>query len=74
MQHTDVSQLQRLAAYREQRPNIFPSVASLDWFMRNNRQQLVDAGALLMLTGRLMVDPPKFDAVVGEVGRQKAAA
>lgn len=72
METTEVAQLAPLTEYREQRQHIFPSQSSLDWFVRKHRPALVQAGALLMLTGRWFADPPKFDHYMLEAGGRAA--
>lgn len=72
MQQATLSGLVKLAGFREQRQHLFPSKSSLDWFVRQNRGHLVEAGALLMHTGQWFVDPERFDECVVEVA-QKAA-
>lgn len=61
-----------LEVYREARGNLFPSTESLRWFVRSNRAALVAAGALLMITGRWMADPSRFDATVVKIGQRAA--
>lgn len=51
----------------------FPSLESLRWFIRINRSALVAAGALLSIRGRVMLDVPRFERVVLDVGRAAAA-
>lgn len=71
------NQLSRLTtpdAYQADRANIFPSKTSLQWFMRSRRELLVAAKAVLVPTGRVMIDPVAFDGVVLAVGAQKAQA
>ena len=71
---TRVAQLALPSEYRELRQHIFPSQASLDWYLRKNRSGLVQHGALLILTGRWFVDPEKFDVFVVETGSSAAKA
>jgi hypothetical protein len=67
-----LSQLVPLPEYREQRQRFFPSPASLDWYLRKHKPQLISAGALLMQAGRWFVDPETFDACVVEAAMQAA--
>lgn len=67
-----VEQFCHLDAYQGSRGHLFPSIESLRWFVRVNRQNLVQAGALLMIAGRWMVDPARFDAEVVRVGQRAA--
>ncbi|MDP2007843.1 MAG: hypothetical protein Q8K45_19395 [Rubrivivax sp.] len=58
--------------YQAQRQNLFPSPTSLEWYARQNRDRLIDAGALLMHSGRWYVHAEKFDACVFAVGAERA--
>lgn len=69
-----VSLLTQPMGYRESRQHLFPSEHSLQWYMRVHRKRLVDAGALLMISGRLFIQPGAFDQVLIEEGRANAAA
>lgn len=55
-------------AYRAAREHIFPSDSSLEWFIRTNRRVLVEANALLVIGGRIMVIQDAFDAAVFSIG------
>ena len=61
-----------LATCFAQLPHIFPAKASGDWFVRQNKAELVRAGALVMLAGRWMASPQKFDAAVLQIGMRAA--
>jgi hypothetical protein len=65
-----VSTLQAPTDYQQARQHLFPSFGSLQWYMRRNRPELEKSGALLMIAGRLMVDPASFDQVVVDAGRR----
>ncbi len=69
---TPVNLLQ-LDEYRAPRENLFPSRASLEWFVRQHRAELGQAGALSAPNGKLMVFPDRFDAVVLEIGARRIA-
>lgn len=58
--------------YQASRKQLFPTPTSLAWFMRQHRQELVKAGALLIVAGRKVLDPVKTDGVVVAVGRRAA--
>jgi hypothetical protein len=60
--------LQSPSRYQEERIEIFPSIASWQWFCRRHRAALLQAHAISKPTGRLMVNPEAFDQVVTEVG------
>ena len=62
-----------LQDYRESgRTEIFPSPASLQWFIRCNKSALIERKALLMPTGRKLINPVAFDLVVLDVGHSTA--
>lgn len=50
----------------------FPTKDSLGWFIRRHRDTLVEAGALIVITGRLRFHPQRFKEVAVEIGRQLA--
>ena len=52
----------------EGRSHIFPSVASLQWFIRKNKLILIKHAALLCPTGRTLINANQFDQVVFTVG------
>lgn len=64
--------------YQESRQNLFPSPSSMEWYARQNRDRLIDGGALLKHSGRWYIHPEKFDACVFAIGadhaKQSAAA
>jgi hypothetical protein len=68
MQQPDIENLIRLSEYHEFRHHIFPSATSLHWFLRNHKEALVRDGALLMLNGRWLASPDRFDAYLAKVG------
>jgi len=60
-------------AYQQARAHVFPSIDSLRWFDRQQRTELLAAGAICMPAGRKMIIADLFDSVVIEVGRRMAA-
>lgn len=50
------------------RTHIFPSEASLQWFIRKNKNLLIQSSALLCPTGRTLINANHFDEVVYTVG------
>lgn len=60
--------------YRESRSHLFPSRLSFDWYIRQHRVELLEAGALFIIAGKTRVDGPRCDAVVMDVGRAAAMA
>ena len=59
--------------YLERRQHVFPSRESLNWFVRQHRDQLMRCGALAAPTGRRLIDPGKFDRYVGRQTSGRAA-
>lgn len=59
--------------WRAANAHLFPSDTSLRWHLRRYRAQYIEAGALLELAGRFVVDPLRFEATLRHVGRQIAA-
>lgn len=56
--------LRTFPQYREDgREHVFPSPTSLEWSCRKHRRALVEAGALVLVAGRRMLNPPLADAV-----------
>lgn len=68
----DVASLTPTVRYAEERPHLFPSAESIRWFQRVHKHELIESGALLMVAGRWMADPRRFDAKVIEIGRRLA--
>lgn len=50
----------------------FPSLESERWYLRQHRQELVDAGAVLYIGGRLWIDAKKFEAHMVAAGHEAA--
>jgi hypothetical protein len=68
-QFTDVHKLKTPKDYiSDGRTHIFPSEASLQWFIRKNKNLLIQSSALLCPTGRTLIDANHFDEVVYTVG------
>jgi len=63
-----------LQQYQQGRAHLLPSMESARWYVRQHRAELIDAGATLMVAGRLMVAPAAFDAFVLEQGKRDAVA
>lgn len=61
-----------LLTYQERRAQLFPTVESIRWFVRRQRAELVNGGALLLVAARWQVNIDRFDAYVMKAG--KAAA
>ena len=69
---TPLQKLLTMPEYRAQRAHVFQSDESLRWFLRQNRDALINAGAVVQLGRRCMVEPERFDAKAFEIGRQAA--
>ena len=66
----ELQKLTTLTGYRNNgREHIFPSDASLDWFIRKNRGHLVKNHPLLMPAGRKLINQDAFDLAVFEIGK-----
>ena len=50
------------------------SEQSLNWFIRQNREQLAIDGALILVAGRLRFHPERFKQSVVEIGARAAGA
>ena len=50
------------------RTHIFPSETSIRWFIRKNKQKLIETGAVLTLAGRTLLDIDVFDKMVCQIG------
>jgi hypothetical protein len=70
----NIDQLIAPEQYQATRSAVFHSMPSLSWFIRQHREQLLAAGALLSPTGRKMIHAGRFDQVVLEVGQRRAEA
>ncbi len=51
----------------------FPSPDSLKWFVRQHRDELANAGALINITGRLRFHPPRFNQAAVAIARRAVA-
>jgi hypothetical protein len=66
--------LQQLEAFQAANAHVFPSVPSLRWFYRQHRAELLDAGAVVEITGRLLINAPVFAAQAIAIGNRTAKA
>lgn len=71
-QGNDIAQLVRLEEYQEARKHIFPSKGSLEWYLRQHRDELIAAGALLKIAGQWHAQLGRFDTTVLELGTRAA--
>ncbi len=68
-QTTELNKLKTPKDYiSDGRTHIFPSESSLQWFIRKNKNLLIQSSALLCPTGRTLIDANHFDEVVYTVG------
>ncbi len=61
--------------FRELLPQVaqtFPTEQSLKWFIRQHRNELVKAAALIVLTGRLRFHPQRFKEAAVVIGSNLA--
>ena len=56
--------------------SVFPTRSSLDWFIKHNRRELIEAGALIPRHGRSgsLVSSEAFPRAVIEILRRRALA
>jgi hypothetical protein len=66
--------LYRPEALQAANPHVFPSVASLLWFARMNRAELLKAGAIVEIAGRNLLCGSKFIEVAMQIGARRAGA
>ena len=69
-----IEALQKPEQYRMSRAQLYPSEQSLRWFLRQNRSELIEAGAITCPTGHWLVVPEAFDKAALEIGRRRARA
>jgi hypothetical protein len=53
---------------------LFPGLESLRWFIREHRDSLIHAGAILKIRGQWHLVRPEFDEAVIRTLREKALA
>lgn len=68
---TELNKLKPPHKYQAQREEVFPSATSLAWFMRQHRARLIEAGALVQISGRNLLHEERFDKLVLEIGTAK---
>ena len=66
--------LQQLEVFQVANQHVFPSVPSLRWFYRQHRTELLKAGAVVELAGRLLINAPVFAERAIRIGAKVAAA
>ena len=60
--------------YQRDNAHIFPTPQSWKWFVHQHRAELIEAGALCYVAGRVFVVPEAFDGTVVKIGTRLAAA
>ena len=61
-----------LQTYQRLSSEVFPTEESLKWFIRRNRAELVQGGALVMPNGKKLAVVDRFDQAVDAIGRRRA--
>jgi len=75
MQDTKPLTLDQYVDMRAIQPDLkhsYPTLDSFRWFVRNHREELARAGALINITGRLRFHPELFQQAAIEIGRKAA--
>lgn len=67
-----LSDLHRREALQAANPHIWPSQASFDWWVRKHRAELMDAGALVEISGRVLMHGPRTLQVALAAGSAQA--
>jgi hypothetical protein len=70
----DADELVRIPALQASVGDLFPSVPSLDWEIRQHRHEYVTGGALFEIAGRLLAHPTIFRRIALEIGAKRLAA
>lgn len=70
----DIAKLETFAEAQARRSRQFQSVESFRWFTRRHHDELVAAGAMLIIARRPWINPQPFDQVVASVGLAQARA
>ena len=73
MSESSLSHLKAPADFMSVAQHLFPSEASLGWFIRSHRSRLEAAGALVVLNRRVFLDVPVFEREVFRIGRDAVA-
>lgn len=61
-----------LQTYQRLSSEVFPTEESLKWFIRRNRAELVQFGALVMPNGKKLAVVDRFDQAVQTIGERRA--
>jgi hypothetical protein len=60
-----------LTQFQEANASIFPTEHSIRWYVRTHRRELLEAGALTEIAGRLLIAPQAFATTAAAIGRRK---
>jgi hypothetical protein len=71
---SETTELARPIDYQAARANVFPSEESLRWFVRQHRDELIAAGAIVAPAGRKLISPQAFDKAVLSIGARLLSA
>ena len=67
-----LSDLMTLRNLQPRLSKVFPSSGALDWFKRVHREELIRAGAIYVINGRLLAHPGRFERVALAIGERAA--
>jgi hypothetical protein len=67
-----LADLYRPEALQVANPHVWPSQASFDWWRRKHRAALLDAGAVVEISGRVLMHGPRTLAVALAQGAEQA--
>lgn len=73
-QTVSIDELVAIAELQAQLVNIFPSMGSLEWELRQHRQDYVAGGALFVIGRRLLAHPATFKRIALAIGARKAGS
>lgn len=60
--------------YQELNSHVFPTIHSLKWFIRKNRDRLAVSGSILLISGRTFISPIVFGATTISIGLSKGSS
>lgn len=60
--------------YQTKAAGLFPSIASLDWFIRAHRIELAQERAIVKLRGEVFIDQERFPDAIKKIGARLASA
>lgn len=67
-------QLMDLEEWRQKfAAHVYRTPDSIKWFLRQHRDELIEAGALVAPNGRFLVQPQRFETAVHQIGQRLAA-